>query len=534
MTTSPSTDLLRRDALGDHFEAAWQRGERPRIEAFLAEVEEGPARDRLFRHLLGIEVELRLKLGETISPAEYAARFPERRRIVHELTRPPAGKGNGLTTFPDPFPGEFEILALLGRGGFGEVWMARDLHIVDRLVAMKTLKRRDHSAETAHALEVLRNDASRLARLRHRNLVSVLAWRQREDQHFLILEYVSGGSLADRLKWGGPLDWPRAARFVADVADALALVHRQGLVHRDVKPANILWDPDADEARLTDFGLAALREEAKGFAGTLPYMAPEAMRGLVGPKGDVYGLAATLFELITGQWPFPGPEPGDFLDQKVAGLPAGESRMKGWPARLEALVREGLDPDPERRISLDAFLDTLRALLNQALTDDLVGPRPGASPVDVSIFCEVRPASFEPLPIDPQRVATLPLQTGDRLRLDLSIHESGHVTVFNIGPTGNLNRLMPEGPESSPIAVTAGSKLSIDDIELMPPSGYERLCVLWTRGPYQLEGQALHQAAHSTAYVATRDLKRVRRDLTSLPADAWHSLVVALDHRRPE
>ena len=114
------------------------------------------------------------------------------------------------------------------------------------------------------------------------------------------MQYVSGGSLADLLKAEGPLDWQRAARYVADVGEGLLEVHAQGIVHRDVKPANILWDPNKDEAMLTDFGVRRGLADPATVAGSIPYMAPEAYDGRVSPALDVYSLAATFFHLVTG------------------------------------------------------------------------------------------------------------------------------------------------------------------------------------------------------------------------------------------
>ena len=153
-------------------------------------------------------------------------------------------------------------------------------------------------------LQALRRDAHLLTQVGHPNVVQVYAWVTVGEQHFLIMQYVAGGSLADRLKAEGPLDWQRAARYVADVGEGLLEVHEQGIVHRDVKPANILWDPKRDEAVLTDFGVGSWLADPASVAGSLPYMAPEAYDGQVSPALDVYSLASTLFHLVTGSQPF--------------------------------------------------------------------------------------------------------------------------------------------------------------------------------------------------------------------------------------
>ena len=120
-----------------------------------------------------------------------------------------------------------------------------------------------------------------MTQVEHPNVVRVHAWLTVHDQHYLVMQYVSGGSLSDLLKNDGPLDWHRAARYIADVGEGLLEVHGRGIVHRDVKPANILWDSKRDEALLTDFGVAAGLTDPANIAGSIPYMAPEALEGSV-------------------------------------------------------------------------------------------------------------------------------------------------------------------------------------------------------------------------------------------------------------
>src|SRR5262249_24411198 len=142
-------------------------------------------------------------------------------------------------------PGEFLLITLLGEGAFAKVWLADDLYL-DRQVAVKALK--VPTAVTNHVSEAWHNEARLLASIRHPNVVQIHAVRRCGADYYLILQYVPGGSLAARLQKKGPLPWPQAARYVADVGDALLHVHARGIVHRDVNPANILWDPERDEA----------------------------------------------------------------------------------------------------------------------------------------------------------------------------------------------------------------------------------------------------------------------------------------------
>jgi serine/threonine protein kinase len=479
-----------------------------------------------------------------------------------------SGSGEDVTTqdatsspepFPDPFPGEFRICRRLGVGAFGAVWLADDLHL-DRPVALKTL-RSAGGPLSAERLARLRAEAQMLAALEHPNVVRVHAWRETEPAaaapewaHCLVLQYVSGGSLADRVKDEGPLTWQSAARYVADVGEGLLAVHARGLIHRDVKPANILWDPARDEAVLTDFGVSARLAETGTRAGTPVYMPPEAFAGILTPSQDVYGLAASLFWLVTGSFPFPGPAVADIVAQVQRGLPDPDSRCAALPATVERLLRDGLAADPERRPSLRDFIAALRGALNRLLADSLLQSRGPGRAQAVSLMLTVsrqverhtfvpvastRPAA-ERFVRDLRRVPPSPEQvevrTGERLRLEVEADRAGHVTVFNVGPTGNLNLLFPETPGAGAV-VEPGRPLHVLDIELSPPAGSERVFALWSRNPLPLRPDELRHLAeggglpHSEPYRATRDLNRVQESLEQLGPEEWQVVVLGLDHR---
>ena len=436
----------------------------------------------------------------------------------------------------DPFPGEYRFRSLLGRGSFGAVWLADDLNL-GVPVALKTL----HVTNSA-LLESLRGEARVMAGLSHPNIVRVFAWRQAGGEHYLVMQYVAGGSLADRLARAGPLPWASAARYVADVGEALVRVHAAGLVHRDIKPANVLWDAAADEAVLTDFGLSARLANGGPAAGTPAYMAPEAFAGRVAPAGDVYGLAATLFALVTGGAPFVTARWSDLPAQIACGLPDNDPRCAGLPEAVELEVRAGLAADPERRTTLAAFVAGLRGALNQSLADAL--PRSaGASGVRLTVG-RWDGSGFAPLAaVAPRAVATRDLQrvpappasvglrTGDRVRVQVAADRPGHLTVFNVGPTGNLNPLHAgEWP--------AGAQRPVDvlDAELTPPAGRERLFAVWSRSPLTLSpadmrGLAGRDDGPSRPYRATRDLQVLRESVSSLGPDDCQAVVIELDHR---
>jgi serine/threonine-protein kinase len=475
-------------------------------------------------------------------------------------TWPPNCANPGV--LPDTFPGEFRVLRRLGAGGFGTVWLAEDLHL-GRLVALKTVRLPSTPKASASYLLRLREEARLLAAVRHRNVVEVYSWRETptgacttaEQAHYLVLQYVPGGSLEERVQRQGPLPWQLAARYIADVSDGLLQVHARGIVHRDVKPANILWDPEADEAVLTDFGISARMAEDGVGGGTPYYIPPEAFQGWLTPAQDVYGLTASLFWLMTGSVPFPAATLPRMLEQVHQGLPDLEPRCMGMPQPLERLVRLGLSAEPGSRPSLNEFATALRGELNQLLADSLLlePKRPDNTRVQVCVRVSrwVDRRTFLPVITtrpqhdrflrDMQRVPREPecveVYTGDQLRVEVETNRAGYLTVFNIGPTGNLNLICPEQAHMSPVVMEAGSPLHVLDIGLTPPAGRERLFALWTRVPLPLRLDELRSLAErgemsSTGpYRATRDMARVQESVQSLASQDWQAAVLELNHR---
>ena len=601
--SSPSLVALRQLAdLADRFDAACRQGQIPRIEDYLAEAPSSQ-KDDVLSHLLAIEVEIRRANGETPGASEYQARFPAAAEVVARAFFDPGERLGELTqalkaTLSPTMPmlEGYEIIRFLGSGGFSEVWLAADSNLFDREVALKMIKPHTSAEARASALKTLRAEAELLVNLRHPNVIQIFGWVESDAEAALVLQYIPGGSLADRLEREGPLDWKTAARYVADVGEGLQSVHSRGLVHRDVKPANILWDRDNDEALLTDLGVGARVDRSAPPAGTIPYMAPEAFDGKISPAIDVYALAATLFTLITGRKPFSGPTIAEYRRQTEAGLPPGDPRCAAMPEAIEQIIRAGLTAEPERRPGLRDFVATLRTSLNQLLADSLATtariiadhvepttePATGSIPSDhgveendteptterqtpasvpphihLIVKRQVGHGAFVPLvaahspsslvsrdmtkvPASPDQVS---LRTGDRIRIEIVADRAGHFSVFNIGPTGNLNLLFPEeepaagGVFTSPL-IPANYSIVIRDIEMTPPAGCERLFAVWSRQPLPLPLEKLHSLVEgkeskyhaSRPYVATRDIKRVKQSLQKIAPADWHAAVLELKH----
>jgi serine/threonine protein kinase len=484
------------------------------------------------------------------------------------------------TTMP-PLPG-YRVYKHLGSGAFGEVWLAQDLKL-SRVVAAKTLRLGAAPKGHARTLDALRRDAQLLARVEHPNIVRVYAWLTVHDQDYVVMQYVSGGSLADLIRREGPLDWQRATRYVADVGEGLLEVHGRGIVHRDVKPANILWDPRKNEALLTDFGVAARLSDLAGVAGSISYMAPEAFDGRVAFSLDVYSLAATFFHLVTGSTPFSGSRISELKEQILRGLPDPDPRCAGLPEPLERIIRDGLAADPERRPGLTDFVSRLRGMLNRLLVDAFMmsdrptesipstevspgtGSTPSAEPsterepprrdpVDLRLIVRRQDelgrfqvvATTHPRPEtatrDMRRVPPAPgqarVRTGERVRVEVVADRDGYLTVFNVGPAGQLNLLHPDDPAqlAAPRPIAANRPEQVVDVELTPPTGRERLVAVWTRRPLPLRLEQLASLVEggdlpgSRPYRATRDMRRVQQSLEGLDRRDRHVVVLELDH----
>lgn len=467
----------------------------------------------------------------------------------------PAGDATGSfgrtpEAVPQPFPGEYRFRALLGEGNYGRVWLADDLRL-GIPVALKTVRLRGDAGQQARALEALQHEARLMAQLKHPNIVQVYAWRQAGDEHYLVMQYVRGQSLKSRLETHGAFGWRLAAQYIADVAEALGHVHTRGVIHRDIKPANLLWDEATNEVLLSDFGVSAWVADAdRGAAGTGFYMAPEVLHGGGGLPADVYSLAATLFQLVTGEVPFPAKSWPELAARVAAGLPNPDPRCAVIPAGVERVIRAGLTADPVRRPSLAAFAAELRGCLNQLLADSLVLPSAATPRVRLRVArrgpeghytllaitqrtVPLMTRNLELVPSEPQSVG---LRTGDRVRIEAVADRAGYLTVFNVGPAGQLTQLYPNPLGSGDAEVAANQSVLIADVQVTPPAGCERIFGVWSREPLKvpLAEFARHESGQlpiSRAYQATRNLVLVEQAVHRLSGEECQATVVELEHR---
>jgi serine/threonine protein kinase len=247
--------------------------------------------------------------------------------------------------------GKYRLMALLGRGGMSEVWRAYDT-TRDREIALKVLPA--DLANDATFVERFRREAHAAAALKAPHVIPIHGSGEIDGRLYVDMRLVEGSDVEALLR-SGPLDPRRAVRITSQVAEALDAAHRVGLVHRDVKPSNVLVDAN-DYAYLIDFGIARVSGQAGltstgMFLGTWAYMAPERFTsGQVDHRADVYALACVLFECLTGRRPFTG----DGVEQQAAGHMFGEPPqpslvVAGVPVELDAVIATGMAKDPAHR-----------------------------------------------------------------------------------------------------------------------------------------------------------------------------------------
>jgi WD40 repeat protein/serine/threonine protein kinase len=288
------------------------------------------------------------------------------------------GEGSDLPVLPG-----YEILAKLGQGGMGVVYQARQTAL-KRIVAVKMI--RPDVEAGAEQLRRFRTEAEVVARIQHPNIVQIHDVGEHDGRPFLVLEFIDGDSLADRLE-GKPWPVPDAAQLLEDLARAVHEAHRHGIVHRDLKPGNVLLPKSTLTPKVSDFGIAKLllggpAEQTRTGAvlGTPNYMAPEQARARnkeVGPATDVYALGAILYECLTGRPPFLGETPLDTLRQVVSDEPVAPRQLQPKvPRDLETICLQCLRKEPRRRYAsaLELADDLRRFLTQQPIRARSVGP----------------------------------------------------------------------------------------------------------------------------------------------------------------
>jgi len=255
--------------------------------------------------------------------------------------------------------GRYQIMSRLGEGGMGTVYLAEQVSI-GRKVALKVL--RGNYAMDDEFIERFRREARLAASLNHRNIVTVYDFDQGDDESlFIAMEYLDGEKLSDVIQRDGPLDMGRAVRLCLQFAEGLEAAHHAGVIHRDIKPDNIMvvGEEGAETIKLMDFGIARLRDVAGTsrltrpdvIMGTPAYMAPEQAEGKeTSERTDIYALGIVLYEMLSGEVPFKATTPAAVLLKQIQEIPVPLRKLRREvPTEIERLVMQALEKKPERR-----------------------------------------------------------------------------------------------------------------------------------------------------------------------------------------
>jgi serine/threonine-protein kinase len=253
--------------------------------------------------------------------------------------------------------GKYRIVAPLGSGGFGTVYLAEDTWI-DKKVAIKV----PHRQGTDFG-ELLK-EPRLLAALGHPNIVSVITAEKQDNVFFIVMEYIPGETLENIIAREGALELSRALDYTCQIANAVDHAHRQGVIHRDLRPANVLVS-DNDVLKVADFGTSRFLEIAAHgttVIGSPPYMAPEQFQGKAVFASDIYSVGVTMYQMLTGMLPYDTPSPAD-LERLMRGdlFDAPKARNAAVPAPINDIVMKALAPDVAQRYQRAA--DLLDAIL---------------------------------------------------------------------------------------------------------------------------------------------------------------------------
>lgn len=240
----------------------------------------------------------------------------------------------------------------IGQGGFAAVYLGTDL-VLERRVAIKVLN--PALTEDASFLERFFKEAKAIAGFDHPNILTVFDYGQTDGTAFLVMPYVEGGTLHERLRREKKLNLAQTGKYIQQVAAALDYAHRRSVVHRDIKPQNMLLRAEDDRLLLADFGIAKVLSSASaqsltGAMGTLSYMSPEQLGGNVGRSTDIYALGCVLFQMLTGQLPYTGPTEQVVMGHLIAPVPSIIERSQGQvPPAVQEIIEKALAKKPEER-----------------------------------------------------------------------------------------------------------------------------------------------------------------------------------------
>jgi len=321
--------------------------------------------------------------------------------------------------------GRYRVVRHLARGGMAEVYVADD-QLLNRTVAVKVLF--PELAQDEAFVERFRREARAAASLNHHNIVSVYDFGEDEGSWFIVMEYVEGRNLRDIIRVEGPMDPGRAAALGAEVAAALAAAHERGIIHRDVKPANVLIAADSGTVKVADFGIARAAGARQGLTmpgtvlGTATYLSPEQAQGrAVDARTDVYSLGMVLYEMLAGRPPFTGDSPVAIAYQQLSQTaPPPSTHNDRVPPALDAVVMKAMSKDPgDRQASAEEIREELlaidRVVGDPDATAAIVPPAEATAVIAAGSTAVLPPVSSEP-PIQRRPPGALPPDVYQRRR----------------------------------------------------------------------------------------------------------------------
>jgi predicted Ser/Thr protein kinase len=250
--------------------------------------------------------------------------------------------------------GKYEVLERIGGGGMGTVFKARD-SVLNRIVALKVISGGDEVTDELRARFF--REAQACARLTHPNIITIYDLGEGDGRLFIVMEYLDGRELKQLIAQQASITIEDKLSIMRQVCDGLHYAHLQGIIHRDIKPGNILIRPDG-QVKILDFGVARIADTEQGLTrtglimGTLRYVAPEQIRGLADARSDIFSVGAVFYELLSGQAPFSGKSAPEILDQIRTQEPRPLQQIDpSLPAELAELVAHALRKDPAERFT---------------------------------------------------------------------------------------------------------------------------------------------------------------------------------------
>ena len=258
----------------------------------------------------------------------------------------------------------YELLELIGTGGMANVYKAK-CHRLNRLVAIKILK--SELAENAEFRRRFRDESLAVAQLSHANIVSIYDVSSSQGIDYIVMELIDGITLKQYMERRGHMDWREALHFITQIMRGLSHAHSRGIIHRDIKPQNIMVLRDGS-VKVADFGIARITDSQRTMTqealGSVHYISPEQARGSnIDARSDLYSAGVVLYEMLTGALPYNGDSPVAVVLQHVQSIPTPPRAINpDIPLGMEQITKKAMAPNPDRRYpSADAMLADLDA-----------------------------------------------------------------------------------------------------------------------------------------------------------------------------